>query len=185
VGTEVRVGFDTKEVAMTALVIWARVGLLVELRVAVAHGGAPLEKTGVGATGSQAPTPPSAAGLNHSRLLPPPRLQSVRVREVKELPVDRPTSKYWPVEVKVGAATGSDPYCATVMAPTPVLLAVAPSLVAVAVPAELEDAPPWELVEPVGAGGGVGAVALGAVTVSTKVQVPLSPSMSESVPLTE
>jgi hypothetical protein len=112
-------------------------------------------------------------------------LQSVRVREVKELPVDRATSKYCPLVVKVGAATGSDPYWATVMAPTPVLLAVALSLVAVAVPDELEDAPPCELTEPVGAGGGVGAVALGGVTVSTKVQVPVSPSVSESVPLTE
>jgi hypothetical protein len=107
------------------------------------------------------------------------------VREVKELPVDRPTSKYCPVEVKVGAATGSDPYCATVIAPTPVLLAVAPSLVAVAVPVELDEAPPRELTEPAGAGGGVGTLGLGAVTVSTKVQVPLSPSISESVPLTE
>jgi hypothetical protein len=32
------------------------------------------------------------------------------VTEVKELPADRATSKYSPVEAKVGAATGSDPY---------------------------------------------------------------------------
>jgi hypothetical protein len=32
------------------------------------------------------------------------------VREVKLLPVDRATSKYCPVEEKVAAATGSDPY---------------------------------------------------------------------------
>ena len=179
------VGFDTKDVAMTVPVTWARVGLLVELRVAVAHGGEPAEKTGVGVMGSHPPTPPLAAGLNHSRLLPPPRLQSVMVSVVKELPVDSATSKYCPLEVKVGAATGSDPYCATVIAPTPVLLAVALSLLAVAVPVELDDAPPWELTEPVGAGGGVGAVGLGAVTVSTKAQVPVSPSTSESVPLIE
>jgi hypothetical protein len=91
-------------------VSWARVGLLLELMVAVAHGGAPLEKMGVGTMGCHAPTPALAAGLNHSKLLPPARLQSVTVREVKELPVDRATSKYCPVEVKVGAATGSDPY---------------------------------------------------------------------------
>jgi hypothetical protein len=107
------------------------------------------------------------------------------VREVKELPVDRATSKYCPLEVKVGAVTGSVPYCATVSAPTPVPLAVALSLVAVAVPVELDDVPPCELVEPVGAAGGVGAVEPGAVTVRANVHAPASPSASESVPLTE
>ena len=87
-------GVDTKEVAKTVPVSWARVGLLVVLRVAVTHGGVLLEKTGVGTMGSQAPAPPFADGLNHSRLLPPPRLQSVMVREEKELPIDSATSKY-------------------------------------------------------------------------------------------
>ena len=85
----------------------------------------------------------------------------------------------------MGAATGSEPYCATVSAPTPVALAVALSLVAVAVPVGLDDVPPCELVEPIGAAGGVGAVAPGAVTDSMNVQAPASPSVSESVPLTE
>ena len=40
--------------------------------------------------------------------------------------------------------------------PTPVLLAVVLSLVAVAVPVELDDVPLCELVEPAGAAGGVG-----------------------------
>jgi hypothetical protein len=32
------------------------------------------------------------------------------VTDVKELPVDKATSKYCPVEEKVGAVTGSAPY---------------------------------------------------------------------------
>ena len=170
---------------MTVPVSCANVGLLVALRVAVAHGGLPLEKRGACAIGCHAPTPSFAAGLNHSKLLPPARLQSVMVTDVKEFPADRATSKYCPVEEKVGAATGSDPYCATVMAPTPVLLTVALSLLAVAVPVALDDTPPCELVDPFGAGGGTGAFELGTVTVRVKFQVPESPSASESVPLTE
>gem|GEM_PF-5486208 len=59
--------------------------------------------------------------------------------EVKELPDDKATSKYSPAEEKVGAPTGSDPYWATVRAPTPAALAVVPSLVQVAVPDELDE----------------------------------------------
>ena len=95
---------------MTVPVSWASVGLLVELRVAVRTDGEPLAKMGVGVTASHAPAPPLAAGLNHSRLLPPPREQSVMVSEVKALPDDRATSKYWPEDEKVGAVTGSEPY---------------------------------------------------------------------------
>lgn len=61
------------------------------------------------------------------------------VAEVKELPDDKATSKYSPVDEKVGAPTGSDPYWATVRAPPPVALAVVPSLVQVAVPDELDE----------------------------------------------
>ena len=169
-------------------VSWVSVGLLVEFKVAVAHDGEPLAKIGVGVTASHAPTPPLAAGLNHSKLLPPPSEQSVIVREVKALPDDRATSKYWPEEEKVGAETGSDPYWATVSAPTPVLLAVVLSLVAVTVPVELDDVPLWKLVEPAGAAGGVGAGGgvppPGAVTVSVKVQTPPFDAVSESVPVT-
>jgi hypothetical protein len=59
--------------------------------------------------------------------------------EVKELPDDKATSKYSPVDEKVGAPTGSDPYWATVRAPTPVALAVQLSLVQVAVPDEPDE----------------------------------------------
>ena len=59
------------------------------------------------------------------------------------------------------------------------------SLVALAVPVELDDVPPCELVEPVGAAGGVGAgVPPEPVTVSEKVHVPLSEFGSASVPVT-
>ena len=78
------------------------------------------------------------------------------VAEVKELPDDKATSKYSPVEEKVGAPTGSDPYWATVRAPTPVALAVVLSLVQVAVPDELDEEQFCELVEPAGGAGGVG-----------------------------
>ena len=61
------------------------------------------------------------------------------VAEVKELPDDKATSKYSPVDEKVGTPTGSDPYWATVRAPTPVALAVVLSLVQVAVPDELDE----------------------------------------------
>jgi hypothetical protein len=95
--------------------------------------------------------------LNHSRLLPPLRLQSVTVTAEKELPVESATSKNSPVEVNVEARTGSDPYCATVSAPTPAPLAVVPPLVAVAVPVELLDVAFAELVAPAGGAGAVGA----------------------------
>jgi hypothetical protein len=109
----------------------------------------------------------------------------VMVRDVKVLPDESATSKYCPVEENVGAATGSDPYWATVSAPTPILLAVVLSLVAVAVPVELDDVPLCELVEPVGAVGAVGGVTVpGTVTVSAKLHDPVSPAGSESVPVT-
>ena len=92
-------------------------------------------------TGSQAPAPPLALGFHHSRLLPPFRLQFFTVVEVKELPVDSATSKYSPDEEKLGAPTGSEEYCATVSAPTPVAEAVVASLVAVAVAVELVEVP--------------------------------------------
>jgi hypothetical protein len=95
--------------------------------------------------------------LNHSKPLPPLRLQSVTVTDENELPVDSATSKYSPVEVNVGATTGSDPYCATVSAPTPAPLAVVPLLVATAVPVELLDVALAELVAPAGGAGAVGA----------------------------
>jgi len=80
----------------------------------------------------------------------------VTVTAEKELPVDSATSKYSPVEVNVVVPTGSDPYCATVSAPTPAPLAVVPPLVAVAVPAEVLDVALAELVAPAGAEGAVG-----------------------------
>ena len=83
-------------------------------------------------------------------------MQSSTVAEVKELPDDKATSKYSPAEEKVGAPTGSDPYWATVRAPTPAALAVVPSLVQVAVPDELDEEQFCELVEPAGGAGGVG-----------------------------
>jgi hypothetical protein len=80
----------------------------------------------------------------------------VTVVEEKAFPVDKATSKYSPDEVNEGAMAGSDPYCATVSAPTPVALAVVPTFVAVAVPVEPPDVAFAELVAPEGAAGGVG-----------------------------
>jgi hypothetical protein len=60
-------------------------------------------------------------------------------------------------------------------------------LVAVAVPVELDDVPLCELVEPIGAAGGVGAGVPPppeAVTVSVKLHVPVSFDVSPSVPVT-
>jgi hypothetical protein len=84
-------------------------------------------------------------------------LQSLTVTAENELPDDRATSKYSPAEVNVGATTGSDPYCATVSAPTPAPLAVVPPLVATAVPVEVLDVAFAELVAPAGGAGAVGA----------------------------
>jgi hypothetical protein len=85
-------------------------------------------------------------------------LQSCTVVAVKELPDEMATSRYFPAEGKLGEPTGSELYCATVRAPTPVADAVVLSLVAVAVPVELDDVPLAELVDPTGAAGGVGEV---------------------------
>ena len=101
--------------------------------------------------------------------------------EVKELPDDRATSKYSPVDEKVGAPTGSDPYWATVKAPTPVAEAVVPSLVAVAVPVELVDVPLAELVEPAGGGGGVGPAAETEIVFDVPVMLEVTVSVAEMV----
>ena len=142
---------STDDTAKTVPVSWERVGLLLEPRVTDTHGGGPAVSVAAGVTACQAPTPLLAALLNHSNLLPPPRLQFVTVTVENELPVESATSKYSPVEVKVGAPTGSDPYCATVSAPTPEPLAVVPAFVAVAVPPDVLDVPLAELVAPAGA----------------------------------
>ena len=98
------------ETAKTVAVSWAKVGLLLELRTTEAHGGVPDVSRGVGVTACHAPEPAFAVPLNHSKLLPPPRLQSVMVAEVNELPIETATSKYSPAEVKEGVLTGSEPY---------------------------------------------------------------------------
>jgi hypothetical protein len=150
------VGVDVRDTPNTVPVACAKVGLLVELRVAERHAGGPVVATGVGVTACHAPVPLFATGLNHSKPLPPLRLQFVMVTEVKVLPEDSATSKYAPDGVKGGAATGSDPYCAAVSPPTPTALAVVPALTAVAVPVELDEVALAELVEPVGAAGVTG-----------------------------
>ncbi|MFZ0058956.1 MAG: hypothetical protein WAL35_02790 [Acidimicrobiales bacterium] len=65
------------------------------------------------------------------------------------------TSKYSPVALKVGAATGSEPKSATVIAPTPIALALKLPSVADAFGNSLVDEALAELVDPVGGTGGV------------------------------
>jgi hypothetical protein len=147
---------DTDDTPNTVPVTCARVGLLVVLRVTDRHAGGPVTATGVGVTTCQDPAPLFAAGLNHSRPVPPLRLQTLMVAEVKALLEENATSKYDPDGVKGGAVTGSDPYRATVSPPTPVALAVVPALTAEAVPVGLDDVPLAELVDAVGAAGTTG-----------------------------
>lgn len=154
----VTVGAGVVDTASTVPVSWLRLGFDELVSVAVTHAGGPAAYVGVGETGSQAPAPAFACGFHHSRLVPPFRLQSWTVVLVKVFPDDSATSKYWPEALKLGLPTGSELYWATVRAPSPVADAVVLSLVALAVPVELDDVPLVELVDPDGGEGGVGAV---------------------------
>jgi hypothetical protein len=80
--------------------------------------------------------------------------------------------------------TGSDPYCATVSAPTPVPLAVVPPLVAVAVPPELLDVAFAELVAPSGAAGALGAGARDPHAVNVTVDEVMVIAAPPMVPVT-
>jgi hypothetical protein len=166
----------------TVPVTCARVGLLFELRVTERHGVKPVVATGVGVTACQAPEPLCPAGLNHSRPLPPPRLQTLSVTEVKALPAESEASKYFPDEVNEGALTGSDPYWATVSPPTPIALTVVPAFVAVAVPLELDEVPLAEPVEPVGAAGATGATGAGGGALPTLAATLLSAELADVKP---
>ncbi len=161
----------TEDTANTVPVSWVRLGLLLAFRVTDPHGGGPAVNVAAGVTACQAPAPLLAALLNHSKLLPPPKSQSVIVTVENAFPVDRATSKYFPVVVKVAVRAGLDPYCATVSAPWPEPLAVVPELVAVAVPPEVSDLPLAELVAPAGAAGGVGGE-VSAIVVDAVIALP-------------
>jgi hypothetical protein len=172
---------ELEDTPKTVPVTCARVGLLVALRVTARHGSGPVVAMGVGVTTCQAPTPLFAAVLNHSKPVPPPRLQSLIVVEVKPLPAESATSKYSPDEVKEGVLTGSFPYWATVTPPTPVALAVVPALTAEAVPVGLVELPLCELVAALGAAGGVGTVTACGTLVSLKVATVKLPDVAVTV----
>jgi len=180
IGVGVGAGVEVDDTPNMVPVTCARVGLLVALRVAERHGGVPVVTTGVGVTACQAPAPLFAVGLNHSRPLPPPRLQSLIVAVVNALPAERATSKYAPDEVKGVAITGSDPYWATVSPPTPVALAVVPALTAEAVPVEIEESPLAELIDAVGAAGATGGGGLPLLTATL-----VSPKLADVKPVEE
>ena len=98
---------------------WARVGELVELSVAVTHGGEVLVGPVVGVTGCHAPTPLLATGFHHCNDVPPPRSQSWRVTEVNADPEPTAASKNVPPVEKEGVPTGLDPYWPTLTEPAP------------------------------------------------------------------
>ena len=85
---------------------WSSVGELVELKVAVMHGGGPAVST-TGVTGCHAPAPAFALGLNHCNDVAPPRSQSTTVAEVNAFGVETRTSKNDPPTENGGVATGS------------------------------------------------------------------------------
>jgi hypothetical protein len=184
VGVGAGEGVEVEDTPNTVPVTCAKVGLLVELRVTERHGGGPDVTTGVGVTACHDPAPLFAAGLNHSRPVPPLRLQSLIVAEVKALPEESATSKYAPDEVKEGAVTGSEPYWATVSPPTPVALAVVPALMAEAVPVGLDEVALAELIDAVGAAGATGAGApptAAGMTVSLKLAGVKLPDVTATV----
>jgi hypothetical protein len=81
----------------------------------------------------------------------------------KEADGDVLTSKYSPEAGKLGGATGSDGYCATVSAPIPWPSTVVPASVAVALCEGVNEDALAELLDPAGGAGGKGPGATGGV----------------------